>query len=140
MNKHGKGFMTGFWTAEATALSSAIDSSLKKAYPNDTVGNDIIGVAAKGVLSGAAARFGFKTFSSGLFTGGASEFLQDVLPNPSNPEKPLSLNGAVTSGFNLLQPKVTKKGVTYPLNSISGAPWGRGASWAQLFAPQAAGN
>ena len=140
MNKHGKGFMTGFWTAEATALSSAVDTGLKKTYPDDIVGNDIVGVAAKGVLSGAAARFGFKTFSSGLFTGAGSEFLQDILPNQMNPEKPLSLSGAVNSGFNLLQPKVTKKGVTYPLNSISGGTWGRGASWAQLFAPQVTGN
>jgi hypothetical protein len=141
MNKYGKGFMTGFWSAEATAGSNIVDYDLKTYDPSGKgFVNDALGVAARGILGGAAARFGFKTFSSGLFTGGASEFLRDVVPNPSNPEKPLSFNSAVNSGFKLLQPKVTKRGVTYPLNSISGGTWGRGASWAQLFAPQVTGN
>ena len=141
MNKHGKGFMTGFWSAEATAGSTFVDYDLKTYDPSGAgFVNDALGVAARGMMGGAAARFGFKTFSSGLFTGAGSEFLQDVVPNLNNPEKPLSLNGAVNSGFNLLQPKVTKKGVTYPLNSISGGTWGRGASWAQLFSPQASGS
>ena len=141
MNKHGKGFMTGFWNAEATAGSSIIDYDLKTDFASGAgLENDALGVVARGILSGAASRFGFKTFSSGLFTGAATEFLQDIVPNPNNPTKMLSLGGAVTSGFNLLQPKTVHGHSKLPLDSISAGNWGRGAPWAQIFAPQMTGT
>jgi hypothetical protein len=142
MNKHGKGFMTGFWSAEATAASTFVDNELKFNNPSGRGWeNDAIGIAAKGVFSGAAARFGFKTFSSGLFTGLASEGFQDAFAAlKGNPEKPPSFSGPITSAFNLLQPKMVHHHPTLPLDSIKAGTWGRGASWAGLYATQASGS
>ena len=137
MNKHGKGFMTGFWSAEATAASSFIDNELKYENPSGAgFENDAFGVAAKGILSGSAARLGFKTFSSGLFTGLMSEASQDAISaGQGNPEKPHSFSGAITNGYNFLQPKVVKGHAKLPLDNISAGTWGRGAPWAELYGP-----
>ena len=134
--------MTGFWSAEATAASTFVDNELKFNNPSGRGWeNDAIGIAAKGVFSGAAARFGFKTFSSGLFTGLASEGFQDAFAAlKGNPEKPPSFSGPITSAFNLLQPKMVHHHPTLPLDSIKAGTWGRGASWAGLYATQASGS
>jgi hypothetical protein len=97
---------------------------------------DIVGVAEKGIAGGAVSRFGGKLFSAGLFSGASAEALSDGIFGleelVGNPEKPPTTTAPVNAAFKLLTPKVTKKGVTYPLNSISGGSWAVGSQWDQL--------
>jgi hypothetical protein len=131
MNKEGKGFMTGFWSAEAKAGDSYLngvfaDDSPWVKYPAE--------IATNAMIQGSVGRFGGKDFSAGLFSGGTSEALSLSLGEleSGNPGKGPSVAGPTNSMFKLLTPKVTKKGVTYPLNSITGGYWALGASWDQL--------
>jgi hypothetical protein len=142
MNKRGQGFMNGFWSAESSALTSdAANNWLdNKLVATTTWEKDFTGIAEKGILGGAVSRFGRKTFSSGFFTGFGAEALKDGIFGleelaGNNPEKPGAVTSPVNAAFKLLQPKITKGGTTYPLDSISGGYWGVGAPWAQLYAP-----
>ena len=131
MNKAGKGFMTGFWSAEAKAGDSYLngvfaDDSPWIKYPAE--------IATNAIIQGSVGRFGGKDFSAGLFSGGTAKALSLSLGEleNGNPEKGPSEAGPVNNMFKLLTPKVTKKGVTYPLNGISGGYWALGAPWDQL--------
>ena len=139
MNKHGKGFMTGFWSAESSAITSAAENK----WADEIFGKnptwwekDIVGVAEKGIAGGAVSRFGGKLFNAGLFSGAGAEALSDgafgMEELLGNPEKPPITTGPVNAAFKLLTPKVSKKGVTYPLYSVSGGNWGVGSQWDQL--------
>ena len=131
INKEGKGFMTGFWSAEARAGDSYLngvftgDSPWIK-YPAE--------IATNAIIQGSVGRFGGKDFSAGLFSGGTATALSLSLGEleNGNPEKGPSEAGPANSMFKLLTPKLTKNGVTYPLNGISGGYWALGAPWDQL--------
>ena len=139
--------MTGFWSAESSALTSDTANSwlYNKLGATATWDKDLIGIAEKGIAGGAVSRFGGKLFSAGFFPGAGAAALSDgILGLESlvrNPEKPLSVNAPVSpsanapvnAGFKLLQPKIGRKGVTYPLNSVSGGTWARGAPWGALY-------
>jgi hypothetical protein len=132
-NKEGKGFMIGFWSAEAKIGDDYLNGELKDyspwiKYPAE------VGINA--IIQGSIGRFGGKNFSAGLFSGGTAQALNFGLGelDNGNPEKAPSPSATspVSNMFKLLTPKVTKKGVTYPLSSITGGYWALGASWDQL--------
>jgi hypothetical protein len=123
MNKGGKGFMPGFWSAESKTATDYFNRQ-----------DRWIAIAEDGVVGGAASRFSGKTFSSGLFTGAAAQALSAGISwMEKNPEKAPSTSGPVNSAFKLLQPKIGKKGVTYPINSITGGYWALGSPWEVLY-------
>jgi len=138
MNKYGKGFMNGFWSAEAKMVTNILNNDQKdwKWWEKDpaTIGEG-------GIINGAVVRFSGKPFSSGVFPGLASPTLSIIvtLIDPSN-KKP-STASPTNSGFKLLQPKVSGGHVKIPLDSIAGGSWANGAPWEQLYAPaNASGN
>ena len=143
MDKHGKGFQNGFWSAESSAITSDtkispwLDTSKGRSaqwYEN------LISITEKGIAAGVVTHIGHKSFDdsvrSSLRTGYAAELLKDGIAygisEMESTVKPTSPNGGVNAAYKLLQPKVGKKGVTYPINSISGGSWALGAPWAQL--------
>ena len=134
MNKEGKGFMTGFWSAEAKTLDNDLNGVYQKdlnsaweRYPSE--------IGTNAIIQGSVGRFGGKDFSAGLFSGGTAGVLNLAIGAlEGNPEKTPSPSATspVNSMFKLLTPKVTKKGTTYPLNGISGGYWALGMPWDQL--------
>jgi hypothetical protein len=132
VNKEGKGFMTGFWSAEAKAGVQFLDQYYDghdhnpwERYPLRAFSN--------GLVQGAIGRFGGKMFSAGLFAGAEAQVLNDALGGfEDNPEKVNSATGPVNNGFKLLTPKTSHGRTTLPLDSITGGYWALGAPWDQL--------
>jgi hypothetical protein len=133
MNKEGSGFITGFVTAETTALDTYTNSDSSLSTP----WKDVLNVAEGSIGGGFASRLGGKTFSSGLFTGFGAEALQDGIFGleklAGDPEKPPVTTGPVNSAFKLLQPKTVKGHVNLPLDSIRGGGWAAGSAWSALY-------
>jgi hypothetical protein len=71
--------MTGFWSAESTALTTdaANDWLDGELGATDSTVKDVIGIAEKGIAGGAVSRFWGKLFSTGLFTGAGAEALRE---------------------------------------------------------------
>ena len=131
LNKEGKGFMTGFWSATA----KAVDDQLNAAYKDDSPWVKYPAeIATNAMIQGSVGRFGGKDFSAGLFSGGTSEALSLSLGEleNGNPEKGPSETGPTNSMFKLLTPKMSHGHPQLPLNSISGGYWALGAPWDQL--------
>jgi len=127
MNKHGKGFMNGFWSVESAIITSAAGNLAE---------SDLLRAVDNGVASGATTRFGGKLFAAGFYAGFDSETLKDGvywLERNAPPPQPQSTVAPVNAALKLLTPKQSKKGVILPLDSISGGTWANGAPWEQLY-------
>ena len=144
MNKHGKGFMSGFWSQESDVIASNLNDRIVQKWLKNHSNNwqDVALAASGGLMGGVKSRLGAKTFATGLFTGAASAFLKDIFePNPlrQKPQPGAAANvfslipAAVTQGFTLLQPKVVKNHSTLPLDTIKGGYWALGMPYGVLY-------
>ena len=91
MNKEGKGFMTGFWSAEARAG----DDYLNTLYKDDSPWVKYpVEIATNAIIQGSVGRFGGKGFSAGLFSGGTAKALSLSLGEleNGNPEKTVAVH------------------------------------------------
>ncbi len=136
MNRHGKGFMTGLWNAEAKVATQTAESWFDSNVPNPWARYPLRTLTSAAVQA-SVGRFEGKGFSAGLFAGGEGRALNDLLGGMEhNPEKANAASSPVNSAFKLLTPKISKRGLSLPLDSISGGYWAKGVNWAQLFSLQ----
>lgn len=137
MNKHGKGFMSGFWSQEAgVAAGMAASGTAYLLQLPTTSTNRLFGITKdfeKSVLSAAGARLGCKPFGASLIPGLAGNIFSELPGIFGDAADAKLAGGAVNAGYNLLQPKTVKGKLTLQIDNIKGGYWANKISWAQVY-------